>query len=171
MRAVSASDHALFDTVLSRTNGFSGPLQAALVTSSAVRYALFRRSCSALSRAHSSQCIWFIHVSGPVLVTRKSNEAPTPTDLPRSPPRPKCVERATYLATIYSFVSVLQESGNEALLTPHGDLSSHHRGKSLGGLLAPSPDERYVAVAAKHRDGWHTRRRKTWGDGWKNSDI
>ena len=61
-------------------------------------------------------------------------------------PTPKCAERVAYLTTSQTFVSVSQVYGNEALVTSRGDFSPHHHQGSLGDLLAPSPDERYVAV-------------------------
>jgi hypothetical protein len=59
---------------------------------------------------------------------------------------PACAERVAYLSTINRFVSVFQKFGDSVLVTPSGDLSTHHHDKFLGEWLVPSPDERYIAV-------------------------
>lgn len=66
------------------------------------------------------------------------------TPLAGSPP--SCAERAAYLSTIHSFVWVFQKFGDSVLMTPNGELSSHHHERFLGEWLVPSPDERYTAV-------------------------
>lgn len=60
-------------------------------------------------------------------------------------PNPKCAERVSYLTTLHAFVSVSKEF-DEALVTSHGRLSSRHQGDGYADLVAPSPDERYVAL-------------------------
>jgi hypothetical protein len=59
---------------------------------------------------------------------------------------PTCAERVAYLSTIDSFVSVFQKFGDSVLVTPSGDLSTHHHEKFLGEWLVPSPGERYIAI-------------------------
>jgi hypothetical protein len=60
--------------------------------------------------------------------------------------RAGCVERVAYLSTGGSFVWVRQKWGDSYLVTPRGELSPHHHDGFLGEWLAPSPDERYIAV-------------------------
>ncbi|HTR38071.1 MAG TPA: hypothetical protein VMH80_19315 [Bryobacteraceae bacterium] len=55
-----------------------------------------------------------------------------------------------YLSTINSFVWVFEKFDDSVLMTPRGDLSSHHHEGFLGDSLAPSPDERYIAAGPVH---------------------
>jgi len=64
----------------------------------------------------------------------------------RHPMPTRCAERVAYVTSAHAFISVSQESGNQALVTSRADFSTHHHGKDLDDLLALSPDERYVAV-------------------------
>jgi len=63
---------------------------------------------------------------------------------------PTCAERVAYLSTINSFVWVFEKFDDSVLMTPRGDLSSHHHEGFLGDSLAPSPDERYIAAGPVH---------------------
>jgi hypothetical protein len=68
-----------------------------------------------------------------------------PPELVRDPTS-GCVERVAYLSTLGSFVWVHQKFGDSALISTRGELSPHHHEKFLGEWLAPSADERYIAV-------------------------
>jgi len=57
-----------------------------------------------------------------------------------------CVERVAYLSQRRSFVWVRQIFNAAVLVTPVGDLSPPAQPGFLGEWLAPSPDERYIAV-------------------------
>jgi WD40-like Beta Propeller Repeat len=57
-----------------------------------------------------------------------------------------CTERVAYLPFLGSFVWVHQKFGDSALVTPRGELSSHHCDRFLSEWLVPSPNERYVAI-------------------------
>jgi hypothetical protein len=68
-----------------------------------------------------------------------------PIDLIRDPIN-GCGERVAYLPTLRSFVWVHRKFGDSVLMTAHGELSPHHHDEFLGEWLAPSPNERYLAV-------------------------
>jgi hypothetical protein len=75
---------------------------------------------------------------------RKQGRICSPEAIRSGPP--DCVERVAYLPTLGTFTWVHQLFGDSVLVTPSGELSSHYHDKFLGEWLAPSPDERFIAV-------------------------
>jgi hypothetical protein len=78
-----------------------------------------------------------------------------------------CPERVAYLPALGSFAWVHQKVGSSVLMTPRGELSLDHHEKYLGKWLAPSPDERYIAVGPGQLGpslNVYDLREKTWTD-------
>jgi Tol biopolymer transport system component len=73
-------------------------------------------------------------------------------------------ERAAYLSDIDAFIWV-NSSGNEAVIETVGESIAKSK-FSLGELIIPSPNERYIAVTgARDSTLWvYDRRSKTWAD-------